>query len=163
METAVPGIVEVREKLKVLFQRHFAPSDYVLVDINAVYCGGALNISLKVDRPRGGITINECADINRSLARVLETDAAVAKDYLLEVSSPGVDRPLISEDDFKRNLGRKMAVYLKDRFQDKLEIQGVLTDITGGNLVFSVEGGEVSVPVIKVRKGKQLILRRNQK
>jgi ribosome maturation factor RimP len=73
-------------------------------------------LRLRVDRPGSaegaGITVGECARLSRALEAELDEDPHVAERYVLEVSSPGVERPLVRADDFGRFAGREVALKL---------------------------------------------------
>ena len=71
-------------------------------------------LRVRIDRPDAepgrGITIDECASVSRALEEFLDTDPAVAERYVLEVSSPGIERPLVRRRDYERFAGREIAL-----------------------------------------------------
>lgn len=71
-------------------------------------------LRVRIDRPDAepgrGITIDECATVSRALEAFLDADPAVAERYVLEVSSPGIERPLVRRRDFERFAGRDIAL-----------------------------------------------------
>ena len=64
-----------------------------------------------VDKP-GGITLDECARLNKEIGRLIEQEEIIQQSYVLEVSSPGLDRPLVSTKDFQRCLGQLARIVL---------------------------------------------------
>jgi len=82
-----------------------------LVDLLCNRSNGRVFLRFLVDRP-GGITLDECAQLNREIGQLLDTQDLIQQRYLLEVSSPGLDRPLSSSKDFERCLGQSIKVDL---------------------------------------------------
>lgn len=100
-----------------------------LVDLEVKRQGSKLWLRLFVDRKdRGesGITVDECGDFNTALGRLLDVHELIAESYLLEVSSPGVNRRIRKLRDFKRCLGEKVKVELKERIGGRKSIKGVI-------------------------------------
>lgn len=82
-----------------------------------------------------GISIDECADISRRLGQELDTLPELPEAYTLEVSSPGIDYPLSLPRQFRRNVGRRLRIWLADG----RELTGLLTDATDTGLTLSPE------------------------
>jgi ribosome maturation factor RimP len=109
---------------------------YELVDLQAV--SGGRMLRLFIDKP-GGIGVEDCAAVSRQLSRVLEVEGI---DYdRLEVSSPGLDRPLRQARDFERFAGRKIEVRMRTRdAAGRRKFAGVLRGAAGGRVSVEVEG-----------------------
>ena len=86
------------------------------VELVKLHMGGSRRILLRlfVDRPEG-ITIDECARLSRELADLMDTHDPINGSYLLEVSSPGLDRVLKSEKDFSRSVGKLLKLVVEGR------------------------------------------------
>jgi len=82
-----------------------------IVELNLRQTGGNVLLQLLVDK-EGGINIDECGLINRRLGDIIEQKALIVGSYLLEVSSPGLDRNLKTKRDFERILGKKVDIWL---------------------------------------------------
>ena len=123
---------------------------FELVDARA--SGGGRHLSIFIDRP-GGITVDHCAEASRQLARVFAVEGI---DYdRLEVSSPGLDRPLRKAADFVRFAGSKVDV--KMRTPDaggRRRFTGVLRGAQGGVATLEVEGREVALEVNDIDKAR---------
>ena len=143
-------------RIKEIFNSRIGGAGYSLVDINASWLGRRLNIRIAVDRKEGGITLNECADISRRLSSILDGEDFIQESYVLEVSSPGVDRPLLTEDDFRRNINRNLVVYYQDADKPH-QAEGVLVGVTDSEIVIASKGQEVKIDLEKVRKAKQVV------
>lgn len=114
---------------------------FELVDARA--SGGGRYLSIFIDRP-GGITVDHCAEVSRQLSRVLEVEGI---DYdRLEVSSPGLDRPLCKPADFTRFAGSKVDVKMRTRDESgRKRFTGLLRGEAGGVATLEVEGREVTL------------------
>ncbi|HSN99811.1 MAG TPA: ribosome maturation factor RimP, partial [Candidatus Nanopelagicales bacterium] len=107
---------------------------YELVDLESSR-GGLLRIFM--DSPRG-ITVEDCAKVSNHLSRALAVEGI---DYeRLEVSSPGLDRPLKRPEDFARFAGQKASVRLRLPLQGRRRYEGKLSGIEDGKVILEVEG-----------------------
>jgi ribosome maturation factor RimP len=101
----------------------------------------------------GGISLPTCAAISRALSTALDVADIIPGRYRLEVSSPGVDRPLKSVRDFERNLGR--LVNLQYRQDDAIQsIEGTIQQVSETEIIVLSENGNVAVPFANVQVGK---------
>jgi ribosome maturation factor RimP len=123
---------------------------FELVDARA--SGGGRFLTIFIDRP-GGITVDHCAEVSRQLARVFAVEGI---DYdRLEVSSPGLDRPLRKAADFERFAGSKVDV--KMRLPDeggRRRFTGVLRGARDGVATVEVDGREVALKVDDIDKAR---------
>jgi len=90
----------------------------------------------------GGITLDECARLNRELGRVLDEGDIVQQAYLLEVSSPGLDRPIKSTRDFQHSLGKLVRIVLHQPFNGQNVWIGVVGSVDDENVLIRTEKGE---------------------
>ena len=94
-----------------------------------------------------GVTSGQCAEISRQISRELETNSTIEGRYRLEVSSPGLDRPLRLPRQFKRHVGRQLKLVRRSSGVGA-PIVGVLNEMTETALVISAESdGSISVPL----------------
>jgi ribosome maturation factor RimP len=77
--------------------------------------------------------------------------------YILEVSSPGLDRPLKSRNDFLRCINRKVRVFLNEPINGKSELEGVITEVKDDSVYIVINTESIEVPLSKVAKAKQVI------
>ena len=112
---------------------------------------GGMVLRIRIDRPgsRGtaddSVTVDECATVSRDLSAILDVDDVVPAQYTLEVSSPGLDRPLTRAEDYQRFAGRKAKLVMRE----KIDGQGYFKGQLGG-----VEDGPVKVVVIEGEDGR---------
>jgi ribosome maturation factor RimP len=90
-----------------------------------------------------GVTVTDCARVSRDLSTVLDVEEVIADNYNLEVSSPGLDRPLMNGDDFGRHLGRLAKVALVEPSHDGQRVlRGTIEAVAGDEVTMRVDGNE---------------------
>lgn len=124
-----------------------------LVDVEFKKEGKSHFLRVYIDKP-GGITLDDCQIVSEELSNKLDIEDPIPFSYYLEVSSPGVDRPLLSDKDFIRNKGRVVEVYLKQPFLNKMVLIGELIEKKQTELVLNVNEGKISIPADLIKKVK---------
>ncbi len=141
--------MELTEKIRDLAQATLTNESLFIVDvIYSLKKGPAKKMMIIVDGDNG-VTIDDCTHISRELSKVLDETNLIEDDqYLLEVSTPGLDQPLKLKRQFKKNVGRSLKVHLKD----KSIIQGKLTASDHDKITLDQETGEGKKKEIKSRE-----------
>ena len=117
---------------------------FELVDVEYVKEGGTMYLRAYIDKP-GGIAVNDCETVSRALSDLLDKEDYIADSYILEVSSPGLGRPLKKEKDFKRSVGKAVEIRLYRAVDRKKEFEGILTAYDDHSVTIEQEDGtEVS-------------------
>lgn len=148
---------ELSEKIKATVSDLVKDSGYELIDLSLRKVSGVLNLQFLVDRPAGGISLKECASLNEQLGGLLDRENILDERYILEVSSPGVDRPLKNEKDFLRAKGRYIRVFLGEPHDGKIEWEGSIDNVNEGILSLNTAGAVRNIPLSKINKAKQVI------
>jgi len=112
-----------------------------LVDVEFVKEGANWFLRLYVDKT-GGIFIDDCEVISRAVEALLDEKDPIEQAYILEVSSPGLDRPLKKDKDFERYKGEIVDVKLYKPFNGSKAFQGELVGLVDGKVVIVDENGE---------------------
>jgi len=128
-----------------------------LVELIYRYEGRGLFLRVLVDKPEGGITLGECASLNQEIGIMLDAKDAIKDNYILEVSSPGIDRSLFNKDDFNRCKNKKVKFFLKELIVGKLEWDGVINKIEGDSVFADINGQILEIPISKINKAKQIL------
>ncbi len=122
--------MEVREEVRQLAVPLADEAGYELVDVEFVTQGRTRAIRVLLDKP-GGITVGDCADFSRRLGDCLEMNQTVPYAYRLEVSSPGIERPLTTLDAVRRFAGQRAALTLREAVAGRRRYEGVLQSPDG--------------------------------
>lgn len=99
---------------------------FELVDVEYVKEAGTWYLRGYIDKP-GGITVNDCEDVSREFSDKLDEDDFIEDSYIMEISSPGLDRPLKKEKDFIRSMGKLVEIRTYRPIDKQKEFCGILT------------------------------------
>ena len=108
---------------------------------------GQFVLRLYIDRPEGGITIDDCERVSKTVEDPLESAGIIPRQYTLEVSSPGVDRPLRRPQDFERFIGSRVVIKMKKQVEGSRNFTGLIKGYKEGIILLSVDGQDCSIPL----------------
>lgn len=128
-----------------------------LIELNYIRRSGRSILRLLVDKKEGGITIQECAELNKKIISLLDEKDLIKEGYLLEVSSPGLDRPLKVKNDFSRCINKEIRVFLREPLNEKWELSGFIAGVEGEVLQLNTDKGQISIPLAIINRAKQII------
>ena len=131
----------LEQKLQELLQGSVEDLGCELWGIECQRVGRYLTVRLFIDK-EGGVTVEDCADVSRQVSAVLDVEDPIADKYNLEVSSPGLDRPLFTLNQFERYLGQEILLHLRIPVADRRKWQGQLAKIENDMVTLIVEGKE---------------------
>ena len=146
----------VPEKIRELVEPVLAEREIELVELTSRPQGRQQLIRLLVDKV-GGVTIQECAKVNQLVGQALEQANLIEGSYLLEVSSPGLDRPLVNRRDFERALGEELVLELQLEEGRSKTLDGMLLAVQPEAIVLKMISGNVTVPLAQVRSAKKSV------
>jgi ribosome maturation factor RimP len=101
--------------------------------------------------------MDECARLNREIGSLLDEKEIIQSRYVLEVSSPGLDRPLKTKEDFTRFINREVRFFLNDYINQKLEWDGLIDRVGQESLFIKVKSDIIEIPFLKINKAKLII------
>ena len=104
-----------------------------------------------------GIDLDDCTEMSRSLEKKLDNLEALKNPYYLEISSPGLDRPLKTKDDYRRNVGNEVDVKLYAPIDGQKEFSFVLDKYDDENIYFMKDEKELAIPIKSISSMKQTI------
>ena len=105
-----------------------------------------------------GVTLDHCSDVSRQLGHYLDVEDLIDHPYNLEVSSPGLERPLRSLDDFRRFLGGKARVKLHDAVEGVKIYEGIIDDLVDGQIQMRLgDGGLIQFSLEQINKARLAI------
>ena len=122
--------------MPIIEENHFE-----LVDVEYIKEGGDWHLQIYADK-EGGINIDDCVLISRALEKKLDEEDFIKDPYILEVSSPGLGRPLKKDKDFKRNIGKKVELKLFKAINKQKEFEGILQGYDDDQVTILEEGIE---------------------
>lgn len=111
---------------------------FELVDVEYVKEGSTWYLRSYIDKP-GGISIDDCEMVSRRLSDILDAQDYIEDSYIMEVSSPGLGRPLKKEKDFKRSLGKEVEIRTYRMIEKQKEFTGILKSYDENSVTIQME------------------------
>ncbi|WP_460126821.1 ribosome maturation factor RimP [Pseudomonas sp. S2_C03] len=100
----------------------------------------------------GGILIEDCTKVSHQVSAVLDVEDPISSEYALEVSSPGMDRPLFTLEQFASHAGEQVKIKLRSPFEGRRNFQGLLRGVEEQDVVVQVEDHEFLLPIDMIDK-----------
>ena len=147
----------IRDRVMALAEPLLAQLNYELVDIEWLTESGHQVLRVYIDRPTanpGRVSVEDCELVSRELSVLLDSADPVPQEYLLEVSSPGLDRVLRTPGHFQRFLGARVRVELLVPQAGQRRYTGTLLRSDAGGIELEVDTGRVSVPFTQIGKAR---------
>jgi ribosome maturation factor RimP len=142
---------EVINKLTMLAEEVAEDNDVELVDVELLGSGRKSILRVFIDR-EGGVGLDDCRKVSRQLEALLDVEDPIPGSYTLEVSSPGIDRPLKKIEDFVKYKGRKVKIVTKDKIDDQSYFVGTINDVWDSNIMIELKKETISVPFETIKK-----------
>ena len=106
---------------------------------------------------RDTMTVEHCAEISRAVSAILDVEDPITRAYRLEVSSPGIDRPLLRPADFERFAGFEVRVEADQAIDGRRRFRGRLLGLRGDDVLLALPEGDLAVPLAVIRKAKLVL------
>ncbi|MCL2218939.1 MAG: ribosome maturation factor RimP [Chitinispirillia bacterium] len=147
------------EQIRPLIEAKIATFGVELFEARFFGSGPRSVLRVTIDRP-GGVSIEDCERVSGALGEALdEANFFEGKPYTLEISSPGIDRPLKTERDFARITGRDVTLHLSAAVNGKKTVRGEVVSCVGGLLAINADKGKsndtVTVPLADILSGRE--------
>lgn len=139
------------DKIRSLVKPILEEEGIELVDIEFRPKGKRWLLRIYIDKD-GGVNLGDCERISREVGTLLDVEDLIDHPYNLEVSSPGLTRPLRSLDDFKRFKGRLCKVVTKKSINGKTDFLGEIVDVTEEEIKVKERKGQVAIPFGVIKK-----------
>lgn len=105
-----------------------------------------------IDRQDEGVTIDDCERVSRQVSGILDVEDPIPGEYTLEVSSPGMDRPLFHLEQFARFAGELASVRLRTPVDGRRKFKGVIQSVSDDSVTLLVDGKEYQLPAVAIDK-----------
>lgn len=144
--------MELAHELEELIVREITALGYELVKIEPFFSGRRKVLRIFIDRPDGGVRIEDCVRVTKALGLVLDGVETMPGPYNLEISSPGIARPLTRPEHFERFRGERARVEYLDDAGAKVTAVGNIAGASAATIILSVDGSERSIAFGKILK-----------
>lgn len=116
-----------------------------------------LQIMIDVADNSREITVDDCAAVSRVISDLLDEKDPIKDKYTLEVSSPGLDRPLTKLKHFERYVGYVVKIETENRVAERKRFKGKITEVNGQNVTVDMDGSLYTIPFAEINKAKLVI------
>lgn len=123
-----------------------------LLGVEFVSAGKHSILRIFIDH-ENGIDVDDCAEVSRQVGAILDVEDPISTEYNLEVSSPGVDRPLFEKDHYQAVIGETINVKLSIPLNGRRKFKGKLSAIENENLIVIVDGEDYQLEFSNIDKG----------
>lgn len=131
------------QKAEALLEPIIAEYDFELVDVEYVKEGSNFYLRAYIDKPEG-ITVDDCEVVSRAFSQKLDEEDFIDEAYIMEVSSPGLGRPLKKEKDYKRSMGKELEIRTYRAINKEKEFYGILKEYDESSVTIDCEGTEMT-------------------
>ena len=154
---SIGGKTEIEQTVQRLLEGPVTHMGYEIVDVRYLRGPQGMVLRLVIDKP-GGVTIDDCAEVSRFAGDLLDARDPIEGSYSLEVSSPGINRPLKKEADFERFKGEKVYIQTREIVHERRRFRGILIGIEGGFVSVDVNGEIFEIPLREISKARLDVL-----
>jgi ribosome maturation factor RimP len=127
-----------RADLRKLLEPGVSAMGFELVDVEMAGSHHSPTLRVYIDSPRG-VNVDDCAKVSRQLSALLDVEDPLPGQYTLEVSSPGLDRPLVKPEDFRRFVGETVKVKMQQPVLGRRNFSGRLVEVAADHVVVEVD------------------------
>lgn len=126
---------------------------YELIEVEYVQEYGSMILRLYIDSEKG-INVDDCAEASRMVSALMDQNDFIGAAYMLEVSSPGIDRPVRKPDDFERFIGEAVKLKTVTPINGRKRYRGTLAGFSDGLVLLNVDGERHEVHIENVKKAR---------
>jgi len=144
-------MAQANKQLQAVIEPAVTALGYELVGIEYIAQGKHSVLRIYIDQDEG-ITVDDCAEVSHQVSAVLDVEDPVQGVYTLEVSSPGLDRPLFTEAHYVRYLGEQAEIRLRSPLEGRRKFKGRLQAVNDGQVEIEVDGEVYSINLDNVDK-----------
>lgn len=130
--------------------------DLELVDVEYKKLGKTWTLRVFIDSKQG-VTVDDCQKVSRQISDLIEIDDLIPNPFVLEVSSPGLDRPLKKENDFLRFKNKAVHVKTFSPIDNRKKFRGIIRDCQNQILFLDEEGVSIEISLDKISQAKPII------
>ena len=126
---------------------------YELLGIEYVASGKHSVLRLYIDCEEG-VGVNDCETVSRQVSSIMDVEDPISGQYNLEVSSPGIDRPLFTDEQLKKHIGHIVMIKLREKYRGKRKITGVLEAVDNLEIIIKCNENNEKIPSELIDKAK---------
>ncbi|MEL0660928.1 ribosome maturation factor RimP [Psychromonas arctica] len=144
-------MASLEERLTEMLAPSVEDLGYELVGVEYVRAGKHSTLRVYIDQEEG-ILVDDCAAVSRQVSAIMDVEDPITNEYTLEVSSPGMERPLFNAAQYAAFLGEEVKIQLRMPIQNRRRWKGVISSVDGEIISVSVEGKEERFALSNIQK-----------
>lgn len=149
--------MDIHDRIAGIIEPSINAMGYGLVQIRLLD-GKSRRLQVMAERLDGrGMTVDDCADISHQVSALLDVEDPIKGQYTLEISSPGIDRPLIKPEDFTRFAGFEAKLETKLPIEGRKRYKGALAGFEEGDVLMEMDGKKLRIPFSMVQSAKLVL------
>ena len=148
------GNNQIVEKITEIVNPFVVEMNLSLVDVEYVQDGAYWYIRIFIENLNGDLSIEDCSKLSSKIEDKIEK--LIEHKFFLEVSSPGLERPLKKIEDYIRFIGEKITLHLKHKLDDKKQFKAIIKEVNGNNIIFLIDNKEIEIKINEIRKANIL-------
>lgn len=145
------------EQITALITPILTDMGFELVQVKFIESKQSRLLQIMAERPDGSMTIEDCTAISRQLSAVFEVEDAIPGEYRLEISSPGIDRPLVKLSDYTKYLGHTAKIETILPIEGRKRFSGPLKAVEGNDVIITVDNKDVALPFMDIQTAKLVL------
>ena len=136
--------IDIASRAEALLVPILEENHFELVDVEYVKEGNDFYLRGYIDK-EGGIAVDDCEMVSRAFEKKLDEEDFITDPYILEISSPGLTRPLKKERDYQRNIGKPVEIHLYKPLNKQKDFCGILKAFDGDTVTIDEDGQEITL------------------
>ncbi|MCG6199862.1 ribosome maturation factor RimP [Psychromonas antarctica] len=144
-------MASLEERLTAMFKVNVEDLGYELVGIEYIRAGKHSTLRVYIDH-ENGILVDDCAAVSREISALMDVEDPITNEYTLEVSSPGLERPLFSAEQYAAFIGSEVKVQLRMPIQNRRRWKGIISSVAGEIICVNVDGTEERFALSNIQK-----------
>ena len=145
------------EKIEKLLLPTIHAMGFELVQIKMLEGNKSKLLQIMAERPDGSMNVDDCAAISNQVSAILDVEDVIPGEYRLEVSSPGIDRPLVKHVDYEKHIGHTAKIELTLPANGRKRFTGTLKTVIGDTVTLEVDGQPVAVEIPDIQSAKLVL------
>lgn len=130
---------------------------FVVVQVKLMDTHKSRLLQIMAERPEGGIGVDECAQISHQVSAILDVEDIISGEYRLEISSPGIDRPLVKRPDYEKYAGHLAKIETVLPIQGRKRFTGNIVRVENDDVVLKVDNADVRLPLADIQAAKLVL------
>ena len=144
-------MASLEERLTEMLAPSVEDLGYELVGVEYVRAGKQSTLRVYIDQEQG-ILVEDCAAVSRQVSAIMDVEDPITNEYTLEVSSPGMERPLFNASQYAEFIGEDIKIQLRMPIQNRRKWKGVISSVEGEIICVTVEGKEERFALSNIQK-----------